>query len=178
MAQRPLAEPLTAAFERLRHNLRRMAARIVGDDAAADDALQDAFVKLWCRHDAIATEDEAAALVTTTVKHLSIDRRRRQAAAPQLMALDEDRDAQTEAAALIDDADEAAEAEARYREVEVLMQRVLTPAARQILHWRDYEGVPYADIAHRLHMSETAVRMQLSRARKAVRQAYLDGTAP
>ena len=40
------------------------------------------------------------------------------------------------------------------------------------MRMRDYEDRSYEEIACLLQLSETAVRMQLSRARKAVREAY------
>ena len=40
-------EALTSVFVGLRQRLRRMATAILGDSDAADDALQDAFCRLW-----------------------------------------------------------------------------------------------------------------------------------
>ena len=38
---------LTSTFLRIRAGLGRCAARMLGDDDAVDDALQDAFFRLW-----------------------------------------------------------------------------------------------------------------------------------
>ena len=56
-----------------------MAREISGNSDDADDALQEAFTRLWERRKAIRSEDEASALMTTTVRNLSVDAYRRQA---------------------------------------------------------------------------------------------------
>ena len=44
---------------------------------------------------------------------------------------------------------------------------------QQILHMKEYDGKTYSEIAESLGMQEPAVRMQLSRARKEIRECYL-----
>ena len=56
------------------------------------------------------------------------------------------------------------------REVERLMDERLSPLQRRVMEMREYEGLAVADIARRLDMQETAVRMNLSRARQALRE--------
>ena len=58
------------------------------------------------------------------------------------------------------------------RNVRTLIERELTPIQQEILQRRDYNGEEYASIAGDLGMQETAVRMQLSRARKTIREMY------
>ena len=57
-------------------------------------------------------------------------------------------------------------------EVKTLIESQLTPIQQEILQRRDYNGEEYASIAEDLGMQETAVRMQLSRARKTIRETY------
>jgi len=152
-------------FTGLRRRFRDLALRLLGDEAEADDVLQDAFCRLWPRRDSIRTETDAAALTRTTVKHLCIDTLRRR---QDRKSLDEDIPAPP------DEADESREREARFRAVEAAVNECLTPLQRQVLRMRDYENRDYADIARSLDMQETAVRMQLSRARKAVRREWRD----
>ena len=77
----------------------------------------------------------------------------------------------------MDEADEPAEPvsdsetrEEALREVERLMDERLSPLQRRVMEMREYEGLAVADIARRLDMQETAVRMNLSRARQALRE--------
>lgn len=162
----PSAPPVLSAFRRIGRRLQRMAGSILGDEADAEDALQDAFCRLWPRRADIGSEREAEALLTTTVRHLSYDTlRRRHTAATD--PIDETRDAQP-----ADDADEAAEREARFREVEAIIDKQLSPTARDILRRKEYEGQDFDTIAAELNMQPAAVRMQLSRARKIIRTCY------
>lgn len=164
----PSNSPLLAAYRRLSGRLRHLVGRMTQSDEEAEDALQEAFCRLWKRHPDIKREDEAAALLTATVKHLAVDalRLRGKTCTDRLDALHED--------ALPEEADEQAERERLFVEVERLIDRHLSPTARDILHRHDYQGQDYATIANELHMQEAAVRMQLSRARKTIRQCYLN----
>lgn len=155
--------PVLSAFRRMRQSLQRMAGGMLGDEAEAEDALQDAFCRLWPRRGSIRSEDEAAALLTTTVRHLSIDvlRRRRTAC---IVPIAEEHDTGEPA--------DASEREACYRRVEAIVERHLSPLQREILHRREYDGESFESIAASLGMQTAAVRMQLSRIRKTIRELY------
>ena len=70
MVQPAKPPALVAAFEQLHLRLKRLAATITGNEEDAEDTLQDAFLKLWSSKRDIASTDEAAALMTTTVAAL------------------------------------------------------------------------------------------------------------
>lgn len=162
--------PLLSVFITLRQTFRRVALRMLHEEAEADDVLQDAFCRLWPRRETIRTADEAAALAHVTVKRLCIDNLRRR---KEVGSLDDET-----LPDLPDDSDGRQEREERFRAVEAAVDACLSPVQRQILRLRDYEDCPYADIAARLDMTEEAVRMQLSRARKTVRRqwhSFVDG---
>lgn len=166
MVQTADSNPVLAAYERMRRSLKQMAARMMGDEEDAEDALQDAFVRLWVRQKDIKDTNQAAALMTTTVKNLSIDTlRRRQTAAA--VPIDEEHDGPPD-----DEAEARENADERFREVQALISQKLSPTQQTILRMRDYEDRSYDEIADFLNMQPTAVRMQLSRARKTVRDAY------
>ena len=157
---------LLSAFRRLQGRLKGMAREISGNGDDADDALQEAFARLWVRRERISSEGEASALITTTVKHLSVDAYRRHTTHAEVEIdpqCDDYHDVDAERQAAIDE---------RFREVQALMSRALSPSQMQVMQMRDYEGRSYEEIAQTLHLTEPTVRMQLSRARKAVREAY------
>ena len=150
---------LLKAFERLHRRLHAMAARLLADDDAADDVPQEAFCRLWQRPAAAdggaagpamppppLSEERAGAMLVVTVRRLGIDRLRSEARHPHL-ALDEERDARPDDAAV----------ESR-----------LTERQREVLRRHEYRGESFEQIAAELHMQPAAVRMQLSRARKAI----------
>lgn len=154
-------------FRRIGDRLHHMASALLGNDMEADDALQDAFCRLWPQSGDIGSERDAEALLTTTVRRLSIDAlRRRETARTNLE--DTARLADEE-----DDAEAAEEREERFRTVEALIERELTPSAREILHRREYDGEDLERIAADMGMQPAAVRMTLSRARKTIRNCYL-----
>lgn len=82
--------------------------------------------------------------------------------------LDEGRDD-----AVAESATDTLEREERFKAVERIIEQRLTPLQRQILHMKEYEGKEYDEIAAKLGMQPPAVRMQLSRARKEIRECYL-----
>ena len=59
-----------------------------------------------------------------------------------------------------------------YQEVEEIINRQLSQVQQLILREKEYEGKSIEEIANGLGMQQTAVRMQLSRARKIIRECY------
>ena len=68
--------PLLAAFSGLRRRLRPTLSRWLGEDEA-DDALQEAFCRLWPERERWADADEAARVLNVTARHIGIDELRR-----------------------------------------------------------------------------------------------------
>lgn len=160
-------ETLTLTFTELRKNFLRLAMRFLPNKEDADDALQEAFFRLWRHADQIGSREEAEALTVVTVKNLCIDTLRKKNNIPTV-ELDENRDE-----SVCDQADESIEREERFRMLERIIELRLTPLQQQILRMKEYEGKKYDEIAEILGMQEPAVRMQLSRARKEIRDCYL-----
>ncbi len=160
------SSPILPAFRRLRLRLRQMACAMLGDEEDADDALQDAFCRLWPRRGSIRNEDEAAALLTTTVRNIGIDTLRQRRRIPT------GRYEENGMAPPWDDGDDQAERERLFVSVERLIAEKLSPTAREILKRKDFLGESYETIAENMEMHPTAVRMQLSRARKTIRDCY------
>ena len=68
--------------------------------------------------------------------------------------------------------EERIERQELFQEVEELIDRQLSPIQRLILRKKEYEEESIEEIAKELDMQQTAVRMQLSRARKIIRECY------
>ena len=160
-------DALTSAFMRLRQRLRNIATGILGDGDDADDALQDAFCRLWSRRERIHGSSEAEALSVTTVHNVCIDALRRQSHSPTV-SLDENRDLHD----TLDDADDTAGREMLLRSVDRIIDSRLTEQQRAIVRMRELEGMSFEAIAETLDMQPTAVRVALSRARKLIRDVY------
>ena len=151
-----MADILTETYQRIRERLRAGAGKMLSDAEAAEDALQDAFVRLWGRYQ-VRSEREAEALLTRTVRNVSIDQLRKRKTVPLTMDLPEER---TE------------NREALFRRVEEMVDTELTDLQRLIIRRHEYESVTLERIAEELGMQPPAVRMQLSRARKTIREQY------
>ena len=167
MVQPAKPPALVAAFEQLHLRLKRLAATITGNEEDAEDTLQDAFLKLWSSKRDIASTDEAAALMTTAVRNLSIDQTRRHKTHPRDELLPNLPDTTP-----FDPQAEADEAEQTFAEVMQIVSQQLSEQQQAILRLRDYEGRDYEEIAELLQMTPSAVRVNLSRARKTVREVY------
>lgn len=74
---------------------------------------------------------------------------------------------------MMDLQEETADIDERRQLVDEIMQRVLTPLQLRIVELREYEGLGYDEVASILGMQQPAVRMQLSRARRAIREEYV-----
>lgn len=156
---------LINTFTRGRSRLLQLARRLLDSPEDAEDALQEAFCRLWPRADSLRNQAETEKLASTVVKNISIDQLRRQ---PDQLTVDVE--------TLSEDTRFSTEAEQEQREqyevVSRLIAQRLTPLQQRILRSHDMEGRSYEEIARREEMQEAAVRMQLSRARKTIRECY------
>ncbi len=152
-----MADILTETYQRIRQRLQVGAGKLLADAEAAEDALQDAFVRLWGRYE-VRSGREAEALLTRTVRNVSIDQLRKRKTVPIAGDLPEE--------------DVGENREALFRRVEEMVDSELTDLQRLIVRRHEYEGLTLERIAEELGMQPPAVRMQLSRARKTIREQY------
>ena len=152
-----MADILTETYQRIRQRLQVGAGKLLADAEAAEDALQDAFVRLWGRYE-VRSGREAEALLTRTVRNVSIDQLRKRKTVPLSGDLPEE--------------DVGENREALFRWVEEMVDTELTDLQRLIVRRHEYEGLTLERIAEELGMQPPAVRMQLSRARKTIREQY------
>ena len=149
---------LTNAFIRLRQRLRVISGRVIADSAGAEDVLQDSFVRLWRKQYPLQSEKEAEALLTRTVRNASLNEKRRRRGVP----LETD---------IVDESPDAVEKERAYDEMKRLIDSELTSTQKYILEEKEYGGRTLEEIARELKMEPAAVRMQLSRARKKLKDS-------
>ena len=170
----PAEGGLTATFLRIGGRLRHIATQLLGSEAEAEDALYEAFARLWQRGGNGEGESTARqeALLTTTVRHLSIDALRRRAAHPCRSLDATETDVAETALALRTDPEGEYEEDERFAAVSRLIDHHLTPLQRRLLYRRDVDGIDYASLAQEEGRTETALRMQISRARRTVRHLY------
>jgi RNA polymerase sigma-70 factor (ECF subfamily) len=157
---------LTTVFTSLRKNFLKQAQRILESEEDAEDVVQDAFCKLWRSDYTLKSTNEAEALARTTIRNLSLDELRKQEVRPQF-SLDTERDTVLQRSAL-----EEIEIRERFEQVETIIEAELSPSERRVMHLKEYEEHSIEEIAEMMHLTEAAVRMKLSRARKRIRTVY------
>ena len=164
---------LAERFESERPRLRAVAYRMLGSTAEAEDAVQDAWLRL-SRSDTAAI-DNLAAWLTTVVARLSLDRLRSRKARHE-ESLDElPLDVRPfPADGVIDPEREAILADSVGLAMLVVLE-TLTPTERLAFVLHDTFGLPFDQIAPIVERSPTATRQLASRARRRVRGATASG---
>ncbi len=157
-------DSLISAFNRIGRRLRHAATRLTGSRDDADDALQDAFFRLWRSRHTITSATQAEKMLSAAVRNAGIDKLRERAHARRTDL--------EQAATAPDDAQESAERAELLDHVTRLIERALTEQQRLVLYLRDRDGWDMADIAARCGTSEANVRVILSRARRTIRELY------
>jgi RNA polymerase sigma-70 factor (ECF subfamily) len=153
---------LAARFEENRTRLHAVAVRMLGSPAEADDAVQEAWLRL-SRSDA-AEIDNLGGWLTTVVARICLDvlRARRPQRELPLEADDADTEADPEREVLLADAIGPA--------LSVVLD-VLAPSERVAFVLHDVFAMPFDEIAGIVGRSPAAVRQLASRARRRVQGA-------
>lgn len=154
--------PLLEAYKRLCRRLREGTLFISGAREEVEDAVQEAFCRLWEKGYAPENADDGQRLLHTAVKYrLSYEREKQKRRTSLLKRWARQK--------LPPDETEARDT---LQFVEQLVEKELSPVQREILRRHEYEGESYHQIAKALEMQEAAVMMQMSRARKKIRDTY------
>jgi RNA polymerase sigma-70 factor (ECF subfamily) len=158
-------DPVAEAFQTQRDRLRAVAYRMLGSHADAEDAVQEAWLRL-SRQDPAAV-DNLAGWLTTVVGRISLDVLRARRTRPEL-SYDE---RLPELVVTADDGtapeDDAALAESVGLALLVVLE-TLGPSERLAFVLHDLFAVPFAEIGQILGKSADAAKMLASRARRKV----------
>jgi RNA polymerase sigma-70 factor (ECF subfamily) len=157
---------LAEEFEQYRTHLNRVAYRMLGSTVEAEDAVQEAWLRL-SRSDAASVENLGGWL-TTVVARVCLDLLRARRARSEELS----HDWEIEPIVSIDDSpeDEALLADSVGVALLVVLES-LTPAERLAFVLHDMFAVPFDEIAEILDRSPDAARQLASRARRRVRGA-------
>ena len=149
----------------LRDGLFRIARRMLEEEQDAEDAVQEAFLKLWQLRDSLDRYDSLAAFATTVTRNLCIDKLRLR---ERQCSLDDSLYKQA--------APDNPYQQLERSSTEALLKAIIEdlPGLQQaIIKLRDIEEYELDDIATITGTSVEAVRVNLSRARKRVRETYV-----
>ena len=147
---------LTSSYFGLRDKLHHIALKYLGSDEDAKDALQDTWLKLRSKGE-VETTIEARNKLVTVLRNVCIDHLRKAREIPIDVTVDIQ-------AYRMDEED--------IGNLELLLQEGLTPLQKEIINLVTHDGFDYDEIAKQLSMSVEAVRMNMSRTRKKIRENY------
>ena len=156
---------LTSSFLGLRDKLHHIALCYLESDEDAKDALQDTWLKLR-NGSKVETTSEARNKLVTVLRNVCIDRLRKAKPIP----IDAVSVRELNGYNMEEDNGEYQLSELKH--LETLLQEGLTPQQREIFNLVTHEGMEYEQIAEKLSMTVEAVRMNMSRIRKKMRETY------
>ena len=145
--------------------LQRVALRLLGNTEDAEDMVQEVYMKLWSKRDALPDVKEVEAYCVTMTKNMCIDRLRMAEVekanvdeVPTMLAATDDVEAQVE----------------RRDAVEQVKQIIetLPEHQQQVITLRDMEDCSFEEIAEQTGLTAVNIRMLLSRARRTIRERF------
>ena len=154
---------ITTAFTALREQMLSLAERITGNRDDAADAVQDAFVKLWQQRGRYETTSHAQGAGMMTVRTTGIDMARHNSHHADVTI-----DQVAEPIEEVNDNDRSL----AYQQVRHIIDNDLSSNQRLIIDLREMQGLEFDEIASRMNMTAANVRVELSRARRRVREIY------
>lgn len=140
-----------------------VAYRLMSNAQAAEDMVQETFLKLWMQHDKMEKVDNPEAYSITVLRRIFYDKMR----AGHLQEVDKDVgslqvSSSQNISKQLEEADE-------YQHVRLLITHLPEPQAR-IMLMRDIEDRSFEEISTETGLTEVNIRSILSRARKKIRE--------
>lgn len=149
----------------LSNKLLRFATQLLHDEEQARDIIQDVFLKLWQKKDSLAEVENLEAFAVRMTRNRCLDSFKLKKPllddGTVIRHNDESRDLQNEI---------------ELSESAVLVRRLigkLPDIQRTVMHLRDIEQYEYEEIAQMTDLSVNAIRVNLSRARKKVKDELI-----
>ena len=145
--------------------LQRVALRLLGNAEDAEDMVQEVYMKLWNKRDALPDVQDVEAYCVTLTKNMCIDRLR------MAEVEKEDVDEVPTMLAAIDDVEAQVERRDAVEQVKQIIG-TLPEHQQQVITLRDMEDCSFEEIVEQTGLTAVNIRMLLSRARKTIRERY------
>lgn len=149
---------LTSSFIDLREKLHHIALRYLQNDEDAKDVLQDTWLRIKLKS-SVSDSEEAKNKLICVLRNVCIDKLRKK----KVQALDD---------IIVPSALQYEMEIDDIKTYEKLLQEGLTPLQQKIFNLVVHDGYDYEQIAKELSLTVEAVRMNMSRARKKIRETY------
>ncbi len=151
----------------LKDRMYRLALRITGNPAEAEDALQEVWIKLWKQGDHLLQIQNLEAWCVRVTKNHCIDKVRNKK--PEVREWTE----AVEPVSWDQNPERKAEQQDTLRLIRDAIGR-LPEKLQLVMHLRDIEGLTYQEIEEALEMPMSQVKVNLFRARQQVRAQLLN----
>jgi len=151
----------------LKNELYRLALRITLNPAEAEDTVQDTMVRVWNRREQWDEIESIEAFCLTICRNLALDKAKKMEA--QNTTLDDSHDPPDHSYA-----SNPEEQTVQHDRIELVRRLInsLPEKQRSCIQLRDIEGKSYKEIAAVMDISEQQVKINIFRARQAIRQKY------
>nr|WP_321357559.1 sigma-70 family RNA polymerase sigma factor [uncultured Draconibacterium sp.] len=148
------------------NKLLRFATHFLHDEDQARDVVQDVFLKLWQRKETLDEVENIEAFAMRMTRNRCLDVIR----ANKTVPIDEDTDRRLKAKTI--DVHSKVELGESAKQIKMLIGQ-LPELQQNVMHMRDIEQLSYDEIEEATGLQRNAIRVNLSRARKKVRDEYL-----
>ena len=145
--------------------LQRVALRLLGNVEDAEDMVQEVYMKLWNKRDALPDVKDVEAYCVTLTKNMCIDRLR------MAEMEKEDVDEVPTMLAATDDVEAQVERRDAVEQVKQIIE-TLPEHQQQVITLRDMEDCSFEEIAEQTGLTAVNIRMLLSRARRTIRERF------
>ena len=153
----------------LKNELYRLALRITLNPAEAEDTVQDTMIKVWNRREQWDEIESIEEFCLTICRNLALDKAKKSEA--QNIQLDDSHDPPDRSYT-----SNPEEQTVQHDRIQLVRQLIdsLPEKQRSCIQLRDIEGKSYKEIAAVMDISEQQVKVNIFRARQAIRQKYLE----
>lgn len=140
----------------------RLAKRLLVSNEEAEDATQEVLVKLWIKSDYLQTYKSTEAMAMTMTKNYCLDQLKAKRSGNMQLVHTNYTDGAAGVEQTVEDTDSLEWVN------KIMLQ--LPEQQRVIIQLRDIEQYDFDEMAEILKLSESAIRVALSRARKTIRE--------
>jgi RNA polymerase sigma-70 factor (ECF subfamily) len=153
----------------LKNKLFRLAHRLLADRAEAEDMVQEAIARLWTKKDNLEQYNSIEAFAMTITKNMCLD----------MLKSAGRRSVDLEAVQSVSDHLTPHDLTENKDTIDMVRRIINTLPEQQkmIMHLRDFEGYEFEEIASIMEVNLNIIRVNLSRARKRVRDALINANS-
>ncbi len=152
-------------IEPIKDKMYRLSVRLLVSKEAAQDAVQEVFVKLWNKRDTLKKYDTAHAFAMTVTKNHCLDQ----------LKLKKNNNLRIVHSNYEDESKSLQKQLEAKNELEIVTEIIkdLSEQEQTLIQLRDIEQLEYEEIIEITGMKPTAIRVALSRARKKIRKEII-----